>query len=241
MTVGVDSGVVTVGDGDTCGATAGTGVSTGVAVGGGARGVGPGVPVSLGLSAPGPDGLEVGVGVGRPVTFCGVSVDCGSPVAGTGVADSFSPPPGCADSVGSAIPPFSEHATITSNAIASTTVASLLSTGATNPESRFPPLIAGFHIVRPSHGGLALKRGVTPILAGRSNKRRTQCLLGLRARIFGQRRMYGGRGKDGGDVLIEYGPNRGYNLFGSRVDQRFECWRIGDIYLFRGHHLYWRL
>jgi hypothetical protein len=83
----------------------------------------------------------------------------GSSVGGTAVADDFSSPPGRADSVGSASAPFSVHATTMSNAVASTTIRSPL----TNRESRFTPLFADRHILRPSHFKPALKRGVTPI------------------------------------------------------------------------------
>ncbi|MCI0809147.1 MAG: hypothetical protein J4N63_08330, partial [Chloroflexi bacterium] len=152
--VEVAIGRVIVADDDDCGGTVGTGVSTGATVGNGASGAGLGVGVAMGLPAPDEDGLEVAVGVGRAATF-GDSVGRGSSVAGTAVADGLSSPPGRADSIGPAIPPFSAHAAMTISAVANTTVAS----PPTSRGSRFTPRFADFHIHRPLHGRLAHNRG----------------------------------------------------------------------------------
>ncbi|MCH7971552.1 MAG: hypothetical protein IH960_11015 [Chloroflexi bacterium] len=148
--VEVAIGRVIVAADDDCGGTVGTGVSTGATVGNGASGAG----VAMGLPAPDEDGLEVAVGVGRAATF-GDSVGRGSSVAGTAVADGLSSPPGRADSVGPAIPPFSAHAAMTTSAVANTIITSPL----TNRVSRITPLSADCRILRPSHGRPVLKRG----------------------------------------------------------------------------------
>ena len=160
VATGVEVGkVIGVAD-DTAGGTVGAGVSIDVTVGNEASGGGSNVAVAVELpgSGEGEVAVVVGVAVGSAATSGGSPAGRGSSVAGTSVADGLISLPGRADSVGPAIVPVSAHAITTSNAITSTPIACPRTDG----EPRFAPFFADLHMIRPSHGKLALKRGVTP-------------------------------------------------------------------------------